>query len=68
MRRKRTVDTMPYRRPEPKTYPAREAAIGAELHAIARVRYPERFAPDGTPLIRYRGATWVERRASWETR
>lgn len=58
----------PRRRPVVET-PAqrvRQAEIGAELTAIARTRHPERYAPDGTALIGYAGATWDERLASWQ--
>jgi len=36
----------------------------------ARVLHPERFAPDGTPLMNVRqgGRTWAERLATWHRR
>ena len=44
---------------------AREAAIGAELRALAVQRHPERFSASGEPLIGYAGANWIERLASY---
>ena len=44
---------------------ARQREIGEEINALARDRYPERFAPDGSPLILYPGRDWNERRYAW---
>ena len=32
-----------------------------EIWTRARERFPHRFAPDGTPLIRFAGSSWAER-------
>jgi hypothetical protein len=65
---RRTVAPPEPRRPRHEDTPAqraRQAAIGEELRALARVTHPERFAADGTPLIRFAGSSWTERRASY---
>ena len=43
----------------------RQAEIGDEIRAIARTVHPERFGPDGAPLMGWAGTTWTERLASW---
>lgn len=40
----------------------------ADLHARSRANYPERYAPDGTPLQFIRGRTWEQKLASWHAR
>lgn len=43
---------------------AAEVAAAASL-VKARELYPERFAPDGDPLIKWAGSDWFERLNSW---
>jgi len=46
---------------------ARRRADEASAESLVRARevYPERFAPDGTPLMRYEGSSWFDRLNSW---
>lgn len=48
-------------------YPSVDAMM-ADVNVRARVKHPERFAPDGTPLMGYAGRGWAERRATWDRR
>lgn len=70
---RRRTETPAFRRRSLDYSPAqltRQVAIGVELATLARNAdgTAHRFAPDGTPLIRYAGTTWTERLASWMRR
>jgi hypothetical protein len=64
---RRTVAPEPKRRATDYTPAqlARQDRIGAEIRSVARSVHPERFAPDGSPLMGWPGRTWTERLASW---
>lgn len=39
-----------------------------EMLARSRQRHPERYAPDGTPLMDVHGTDWDDRRLTWAKR
>lgn len=68
---KRRTDPPPVMRRQVTYTPAqlaRQSAVGAELTRLARVRHPERYAPDGAALLRFAGDSWEERLASWRAK